>query len=283
MSSSSTRLLDAEDGVVHDDGIAKAESGKVAVFSTAEIRDKEFYRSVLAEFLGTSFFVAFSIGGTESAIKTFENEAARHVFVLLYHVILILICIYAFGHLSGAHLNPAVTWGVVATRRITLLRAVFYTGSQLLGSISGTLVMRTAIPAVYVGDRRAGLLAPPAGVKQAEAFVMELYCTAGLVFGAYATAFDPRGWGKFGPVAISLIVFLNAHTGGLVGAAMNPARAWGPAVVHGVTDALWIYFVGGLIGGVLGAVIYEYCFMLREDAQAKVPSTTGVHSAKKKD
>jgi aquaporin TIP len=105
---------------------------------------------------------------------------------------------------------------------------------------------------------------------------MEFFITFGLMFGIFATAFDPRGWGKLGPLAISLIIGLNIHVGSFVtGAAMNPARVFGPAVIENCWKHQYVYWIGDLVGGIGGGCTYQYLFMFRKHSRTTVPSTAG--------
>jgi hypothetical protein len=92
----------------------------------------------------------------------------------------------------------------------------------------------------------------------------------------FSIAFDPRGWGKLGPIGLATIVGLHFHVGAAVSfGAMNPARVFGPAVVYSSWANHWVYWVGSIPGAAMGGCIYEYLFMKREHARSTVPSTAG--------
>jgi len=248
------------------------------IISWKEVYVLDFWRAVIAEFLATFFFVFFSIGGIISAVVSFSTSPITiHIWILIFHFFLILVVIYAFAHLSGGHFNPSVTLATMLTLRITILRFFFYIFAQLVGAITGAGFILICFP-TSMTDLYDGTFAPGPGISDANAVVIEIILTFGLLFGVFSIAFDPRGWGKLGPVGIALIVFLNAHVGIVVSfGCMNPARAFGPAVVNGKFDHHWIYWVGPLIGGSLGGITYEYLFMARSSAHSTVPSTSGVH------
>jgi aquaporin-4 len=114
----------------------------VDVLNWKEVKEVDFWRAIIAEFLCTQFFVGFSIGGILAAEFFFVGSpVAIHIWVILFHMVLILIVIYAFGHLSGAHFNPATSITLLCTRRITLIRCFFYVISQLTGAIAGAALM----------------------------------------------------------------------------------------------------------------------------------------------
>jgi len=198
-----------------------------------------------------------------------------HTFLLGYVWFLILIVIYAFAPLSGAHFNPAVSIALLCTFRITMTRAILYVSAQIVGGIAGAGFAYLTIPTSIRGD--LAIPQPNAIASVGNAISAEFFATFGLLFGTFATAFDPRGWGSLGPFAIATIVALNAAAVGFIsGACMNPARAFGCAVITGKWDYQYVYWIGPVVGGVAGGVLYEVFFMYRENSRVKgVPSTSG--------
>jgi len=240
---------------------------------------------VIAEFFATLVFVQFSIGASVAVevMPISLSPALAQIFITGFHFLLILMVIYGFAAISGAHFNPSVTISVLFTRRVTLLRAVLYVVAQVIGGIAGAGFQLLATQSQF-----KDLIQAPSGLfgaNSGQVFCAELFVTFGLVFGTYANAFDPRGWGKLGPLAIALIVFINIFVASYIsGGVMNPIRAFAPGVVQGHFESdIWAYLVGPIVGGVFGAVVYEYLFMFREHSRPQdVPSTSGDNHPKAK-
>ncbi|HET6369685.1 MAG TPA: aquaporin, partial [Nitrospiria bacterium] len=161
--------------------------------------------------------------------------------------------IYATGHLSGAHLNPAVTLGFSFCRHFPWSKLPFYWSAQLLGAISAAAVLKLLFG--NVGD--LGSTSPLYGPWQA--FVLELLLTLFLMFVIMAVATDSRAVGEGAAVAIGGTVGLEALFAGPVsGASMNPARSLGPALLSGKYAHLWIYLISPLLGAAFGSMIYQF-------------------------
>jgi aquaporin NIP len=161
--------------------------------------------------------------------------------------------IYATGHLSGAHLNPAVTIAFVATRHFPRAEALAYLAAQ----VAGALAAAALLAAIWPSDPAAlGTTAPTVGVGSALAY--EAVLTAFLMFVIMAVATDTRAVGAGAAIAIGGTVGLDALFGGpITGASMNPARSIGPALVSGELHDLWIYLAAPLAGAVIGALAYQ--------------------------
>jgi aquaporin NIP len=167
--------------------------------------------------------------------------------------LIIMVMVYATGHLSGAHINPAVTIAFTLTRHFPARDAVAYVGAQIAGAAAGAL----ALLAVWT-DKPAHLGATLPTVGAGSAIVYELLLTAFLMFVIMAVATDTRAVGAGAAIAIGGTVGLDALFGGPVtGASMNPARSLGPALVAGEWHDFWIYLVGPVAGAALGAFAYQ--------------------------
>jgi aquaporin NIP len=173
--------------------------------------------------------------------------------IALVFGLVIMAMIYATGHLSGAHLNPAVTVAFLATRHLPRSEALAYIVAQALGA----LVAAAALAAIWPSQPAAlGTTLPSVGAGSA--LVYEVVMTAFLMFVIMAVATDTRAVGAAAAIAIGATVGLDALFGGLItGASMNPARSLGPALVSGELQDLWIYLAGPLVGAILGAVAYQ--------------------------
>ena len=173
--------------------------------------------------------------------------------IALVFGLIIMAMIYATGHLSGAHLNPAVTTAFLVTRHLPRVDAVAY----LLAQLAGALAAAALLAAIWPSDPAAlGTTLPTIGVGGALAY--EGVLTAFLMFVIMAVATDTRAVGAGAAIAIGGTVGLDALFGGpITGASMNPARSIGPALVSGELHDLWIYIVAPLAGAIVGALAYQ--------------------------
>jgi len=179
--------------------------------------------------------------------------ALGSVGVSLVFGLVIMAMVYATGHLSGAHVNPAVTAAFTLTRHLPGRDAVAYVGAQVAGATAGALALAAVWPSMP-----AHLGATVPSVSAGSAFVYELLLTAFLMFVIVAVATDTRAVGAAAAIAIGGTVGLDALFGGHVtGASMNPARSFGPALVSGTWTDFWVYLAGPLLGAGLGAAAYQ--------------------------
>jgi MIP family channel proteins len=216
-------------------------------------------RALTAEAIGT-FALCFAgilainvdaIGGTEGT-----GSLAT---VALAHGLALVVMIAALGAISGAHFNPAVTAGFVATGRMTPVRGAQYVGAQLVGALLASLLIAWLFGLEAVG---AGTPAKAQFVSAPGAAAVEVVTTFFLVLVVFGTAVDHRAPKSVFPVAIGLTVAMDIMaTGPITGAAMNPARAFGPALVSGAWADHWVYWVGPLVGGVLAAFLQHRFLM----------------------
>jgi MIP family channel proteins len=173
--------------------------------------------------------------------------------VSLVFGLIIMVMVYATGHLSGAHINPAVTIAFTLSRHFPPRDAAAYLAGQLAGATAGALVLL----AVW-SDQPGDLGATVPSVGAGSAFVYELVLTAFLMFVIMAVATDTRAVGAAAAIAIGGTVGLDALFGGPVtGASMNPARSFGPALAAGQWHDFWIYVAGPVAGAALGALAYQ--------------------------
>lgn len=208
-------------------------------------------RRAVAEGLAT-FALVFA--GCGAIIANAEYDGALGtVGIGLVFGLIIMVMIYATGHLSGAHINPAVTLAFTLTRHFPAREAAAYLGAQFAGAVAGALVLYAVWP-----DRPADLGATVPSVGVGSALVYEFVLTALLMFVIMAVATDTRAVGAAAAIAIGATVGLDAIFGGPVtGASMNPARSFGPALVSGQWTDFWIYIVGPVAGAALGALAYQ--------------------------
>jgi aquaporin NIP len=225
------------------------------------VTQPQLVRSLAAEAFGTFALVFAGCGAIMVDAKT---HALGHLGVAIAFGLVIMVMIYAVGHVSGAHFNPAVTFAFALTRHFPWPRAFRYWGAQAAGAIAAALLLRASLGDVaHVGATL------PSG-SDAQSLLWEVVLTVFLMFVIMAVATDTRAVGEAAAIAVGGTVGLDALFGGPIsGASMNPARSLGPALVSGDLHALWIYLSAPLLGAAIGAVAYQF---IRGDR----PSPAGV-------
>jgi aquaporin Z len=192
--------------------------------------------------------------------------------VAIAHGLTLAIMVTAIGHISGGHVNPAVTIGLWVTGKVESARAIVYIAAELAGAIAGAFVLSLVVPEALW--KKAMLGTPQvnhaAGMSNMNAVAMEAVLTFFLVFAVYATAVDDKGTAfKLAGFPIGLVLTFDILVGGpLTGAAMNPARSFGPALVSGTWTDWWVYWVGPITGGVLAGLAYWWLFLRSRDTSA---------------
>jgi aquaporin NIP len=203
-----------------------------------------------AEFLGTYALVTIGCG---AIVVNSQTGALSHLGVALAFGLVITVMIVATGHLSGAHFNPAVTLALASIRRFHWREVPLYISGQLFGAILGASTLRALF------GQTASLGATLTQGDPFQSLVMEFLMTAGLMFVITAAATDPRVPTPLAALAIGATVALGALWGGPIsGASMNPARSFGPALVAGAWSFQWIYWLGPIVGAVMGALTYQF-------------------------
>ena len=225
-----------------------------------------------AEFVG-SFALTF-VGAGAIAVTGGDDLVA----IALAHGLVIGVMASAVGHISGGHFNPAVTFGFLVARRMDPALALVYWVSQLLGAVLGALLLLVVVPDDLTDAVNLGVPALGEGVGPGAGFLLEAILTFFLVWVIFATAADPRGTFKsIAGLAIGLTITLDILIGGpLTGAAMNPGRAFGPQLVGGEWADGWIWYLGPLLGGGLGALLYEYLYLRPPRPVPVGPPETGL-------
>jgi aquaporin NIP len=202
---------------------------------------------------GLAAFALVFAGCGAAVTNARYGGALGTVGIALVFGLVIMVMIYATGHLSGAHINPAVTIAFTLTRHFPARDALAYVAAQLVGATAGALLLL----AVWT-DKPARLGATLPTVATGSALVYEVVLTAFLMFVIMAVATDTRAVGAAAAIAIGGTVGLDALFGGPVtGASMNPARSFGPALAAGEWRAFWVYLVGPVLGAAAGALAYQ--------------------------
>ena len=252
--------------------------------------DHDPLRRGFAEFVGTFTLIFIGAGAIMTLDKLLEpatngNATASGVYgsltlvsVAFAHGLAIAVMVSAVGHISGGHFNPAVTLGFLVTRRIAPSLALVYWSVQLLGATAAALLLRWFYPESVRAATHLGAPALGSGVSVWQGVVIEGVLTFFLVWVVFATAADPGGTFKaIAGLAIGFTITLDIFMGGpLTGAAMNPARAFGPELVSRYWTNAWVWYAGPLVGGAVAALAYEFLY-LRPVAPLPVgPPETGV-------
>ena len=206
-------------------------------------------RRALAELVG-AFGLVFA--GTGAIVINAESGGAiGHVGIGLTFGLIIMVMIYATGHISGAHFNPAVTVAFAAARHFPLPHVPVYIAAQLIGAVLASLLLR----GMFGNSANLGTTLP-AG-SDGQSFALEIVLTFFLMFVIIAVATDVRAVGQAAAIAIGGTVGLEAiFAGPISGASMNPARSLAPAIVSGTWDSQWLYILGPITGALIGAFIY---------------------------
>ena len=208
-------------------------------------------RRALMEGIGTFALVTAGCGAIVT--NATHSGSLGSVGVSLAFGLVIMVMIYAGGHLSGAHYNPSVTVAFTLARHFPMRDALAYVAAQLTGAITAALLLLAAWP-----SRPAHLGATLPSVSSVTALAYEIVLTAFLMFVITAVATDTRAVGAAAAIAIGGTVGLDALLGGpITGASMNPARSLGPALASGTWGQLWIYLLGPLIGAAIGVFGYR--------------------------
>ena len=181
-----------------------------------------------------------------------KTHELGHVGVAISFGLVIMAMIYAVGHISGAHFNPAVSFAFALSRHFPWRLTLGYWGAQLLGALAAAALLRGSLGNVA----RVGATLPTG--SQGQSFLWELVLSFFLMFVIMAVATDTRAVGEAAAIAVGGTVGLDAMFGGPIsGASMNPARSLGPALVSGDLHAVWLYLVAPIAGAALAAVTYQ--------------------------
>ena len=208
----------------------------------------------LAELIGT-FLLTF-IGGA-----AIINGDSGLIGIALAHGLTVALVICSLGHISGAHINPAVTIGFLITGKIEAKDALIYILSQLIGAMLAAYSLKVFVPGAMEASLGGQSISP--NVSIVAAIFIEFVLTFFLVTAIFGTAVDDRG--TFSAVAgfgIGLVVTVDILAGGpFTGASMNPARSFGPAIISGTWENQIVYWVGPIIGGAIASLFYNSFFM----------------------
>jgi len=212
-------------------------------------------KTLIAEFLGT---FALTFIGAGAVCTSASGGGAGLLGVAIAHGTVLAVMISALGHISGGHFNPAVTLGLLTAQRFDSRKALPYIAAQLAGAVLAAYLLTLALPEEVWRQAQLGSAQVSQGISVVQATTLEAILTFFLVIAVFGTAVDPKGsWQIVGGFGIGTVLIFDILVGGpWTGAAMNPARAFGPALVSGTWANHVVYWVGPILGGVLAGALY---------------------------
>ncbi|XP_029641054.1 aquaporin AQPAe.a [Octopus sinensis] len=227
------------------------------VTSLDDVKSLRFWRANVAEFLGSALLVLMGCGSCSQWSKETTPSVIEVSFGFGFTIVTL---VWIFGQTSGAHFNPSVTLALMITRKISFVRAVFYLIFQSVGGITGAALLLSVLPKNKTVDLCPTVLAEDVGVFQG--MLVESFLAFFLVMTVYATS-DTRRTDHKGPFPLTIGIVITACIlmgAKFTGASINPVRSLGPAVVGGVWEHHWIYWLGPIFGGILGGILYDNLF-----------------------
>jgi MIP family channel proteins len=233
-------------------------------------------QKLVAEFIGTFALIFFGAGSicADQYLRTSSNGqiGLGLLGIALAHGLAIGIMVSALGHISGGHFNPAISFGIWVTRRISTFDLVAYWIAQLLGAVTAAYLLRR-LPVDVWGPVQLGTPDLASGITRTNGIIFEAIMTFFLVFVVFATAVDERGaFNKIAGFAIGLTITMGALFGGpFTGAAINPARAFGPALAANHWSNHGVYWIGPLAGGLVAGWLYDTLFLGRKEPKPLQP------------
>jgi aquaporin TIP len=268
------------DSMANADMMVPAAEFNAENFMPADILN-DWIRPLIAEAIGPFALTFIGAGSIMTAYTKGLGDGGALVAVALAHGLAIGLMVAAAGHISGGHYNPAVTFGLWLGGKIGAVKAVGYIAAQIFGAIVAALFLRLifnsairdatnfGIPSInYAND--GDLLI----VGRAHGFVLEAILTFFLMYVIYGTAVDRRGPHAIAALAIGLTITMDIFIGGpLTGAAMNPSRYLGPAIVDGTFKDGWLYILGPALGAAVAAVLQSYILIPRAQAEPTAEPT----------
>jgi len=236
-----------------------------------EILSGNNLRGLVAELIATFTFVFMGVGAIGVVIGAgftlvSPTDNAGLVMIALGHGLGIFLGVVVIGRITGAHMNPAVTIAAIISGNTGIIRGFSYILGQLIGASIAIYILSEffwSIPNLGVQTL---------SVTTGDGLVIEVILTFFLVFTIFATMIDKRGNAALGPAAIAIVIFLDHIIAvPLTSASMNPARSFGPALIHGQWPDHWVYWAGPILGAVTAALAYIMIFGDKDD-QARLGS-----------
>jgi len=235
------------------------ESGGGGLYGS-QIDASHMVGAAIAELVGT-FILVF--GGTAVAVgailsRPTAGAAYDSLAIALAFGLALAAVVAAVGHVSGAHVNPAVTLGMATTGKFPWKYTPIYIGAQLVGAVLAAFATWLTLGATARSEAKLAATYPAQGVGDLQALVVEVLITFILVFVVMAVATDERAPAAIAPIAVGFALAVGVFIAGPVtGGAVNPVRSLGPMIVAGDLTSAWLYILGPIVGGVLAALLYD--------------------------
>ncbi|KAJ9173289.1 hypothetical protein P3X46_016440 [Hevea brasiliensis] len=244
------------------DGLVSVENPKSQlVESFGKNYPPDFLKKVVAEVIATYLLVFVTCGA--AAISTSDERRISKLGASVAGGLIVTVMIYAVGHVSGAHMNPAVTTAFAAFRHFPWKQVPFYAAAQLTGAISASFTLRVLLHPI----KQVGTTSPSGSDLQA--LIMEIVVTFSMMFVTSAVATDTKAIGELAGVAVGSAVCITSILAGPVsGGSMNPARSLGPAIASAYYKGIWVYIIGPVVGTLLGACSYNLIRVTDQPIQA---------------
>ncbi|KAM5581407.1 aquaporin NIP2-1-like [Rosa sericea] len=223
-----------------------------------------FLKKVVAEIIATFLLVFVTCGS--AALSTSDEHKVSKLGASIVGGLIVTAMIYAVGHISGAHMNPAVTLAFAAVRHFPWKQVPIYAAAQLTGSVSASFTLSILLhPIKHVGTTS------PSG-SDFQALITEIVMTFSMMFITSAVATDTKAIGELAGIAVgSAVCITSIFAGPISGGSMNPARTLGPALASAYYKGIWVYVVGPVIGTLLGAWTYNFIRVTDKPVQAIPP------------
>jgi aquaporin TIP len=217
---------------------------------------RDMVRQAVVEFIGPFALVFIGVG----AIITTAGE--NLVAIALAHGLAIGLLVASAGHISGGVYNPALTVGLFITGRLPANRAIIYIAAQLAGAVVAALALKAIFDGSQIDAVGLGVPVVAERYEVAAGLLAETVGTFFLMYAVFGTAVDPRGAKAIAPLVIGLVITMDILAiGAVTGAAVNPARQFGPALVQGIWTDFWVYWVGPILGAAAAALLHHHLLM----------------------
>lgn len=227
-------------------------------------------QKLVAEFLGTFAVIVVSIGAicADQYIAPDAKSGGSLIVIAAAYGLAVAIAVSAMGHISGGHFNPAVTIGVWVTQRLSTVTSILYCAAQLLGAAAASYLVKWVLPESAWEQVALGTPALAPDFTRTHAMTLEAVVTFLVVLVVFATSVDVKGpFDKIAGFATGLTVTLGVLVAyPFTGAAMNPARAFGPALASRHWTNHGVYWVGPLFGGIVAGFLYDRLFLRDQPA-----------------
>lgn len=261
----------ASNNEIHDIAVATSQSSPSPYFY---LQLPPFLpRKVVSEMIATFMLVFVTCGS--SALSNSNSSLVSQLGASISGGLIVTVMIYAVGHISGAHMNPAVTLAFAVSSHFPWIQVPFYMVAQISGALLASFVLREVLNPI----QNLGTTTP--GDTAMKALVMEIVVTFCMMFVTSAVATDTRAVGELAGLAVgSSVCITSILAGPISGGSMNPARTIGPAIASRRFDSIWVYMIGPVLGTLLGSVSYNFIRLNDRPTEAQFKSNNRPSSFK---